>query len=227
MTTAFDAAIAHPGGELASLDEAEVRVGAFVPPLRVGRAWALSRAPLTSTVFVAAAERLRERGLGSDRPWVQEQLPGTMCPEGAWRAFVDHAEKFTGTPLVVVFSVPDGTDEVTRLIPGRHQGHPLTTAELLVVPPDAGDEPLPVRIRLGDPSALAHDLVTRAFAVRSGRLRIVHAGGVEEVELEDGHGQVEVPGRFGRRASSVTVGPDQVESTLDRLLAEAFREVVA
>lgn len=223
MVTAFDEALTHEGA-LVTLDEAEMRVGAFVPPTRVGRAWSLGRTPLTGPVFEAAAQRLRERGLGSDETWVQEEFPGTVCPEGAWRAFIDHTEHFLGTPVTVILHRSDGTDEITRIVPGVHDGRPIASAELLVVPPDAGDDPLPVAIRLRAPAELTRELVDVAFQVPQGTLRIRYRDGAEEIDLADGAGRFTVKRRFGKPAS-VAVTADQVRGTLDRVLLQEFRQV--
>lgn len=211
------------------VDEAEYRVGAFVPPARIRRPWGLGKSPLHLPVFRDAAQRMRERGLANDDKWVQDTFPGTLCPQGTWRIFTGHANQFTGTaPYVTIHDADTGTDVHIRIIastgPFASTDARLVSVERLVVPVDAGDSPLPVDIAWRGLGQVTDDIVVEARSVRNGAFTV--RGGAdykdgESVDIVDNVARATLNvGWFGR-PRNVEVSADSLARVLHEVLIES------
>ena len=211
------------------VDEAEYRVCAFVPPSRTRRPWALKNSPLDLPVFREAEQRLRARGFANDDIWLQKQLPGTLAPQGTWRAFLGNVSNFTGAtaPHVTISDDDAGHDAEIRVFPapgpaaGTDTG--LMSLERLTVPGDASDDPLSVEITWRTLGVVTDSVLDEVGQLSNGRIAVrygPHYTGGEHVDIVDGVMRTKVPGMFGRQRQ-VEIAKGQFARVLHEILIES------
>lgn len=212
------------------VDEAEYLVCAFVPPSRTRRPWSLRKGPLNLAVFRDAGQRLRARGFANDDTWLQAQLPGTLAPQGVWRAFLGNVNNFTGAtaPHVTISDDDAGRDVEMRVFPapGPDAGTDigLISVERLTVPSKASDAPLDVDITWRALGIVTDSVMAEIGHLNNGRIAVRYGPGYsggEQVDVVNGVMRTKVHnGLFGRERS-VKIGQAQLARVLHEILVES------